>query len=155
MGVEIEYKFLVRDDGWRDDAGPGSHYRQGYLAVSADSGIRVNLVGERAWLTIKKAQTVHRRLEFEYPVPLADAETMYLALCAGARIEKRRYRVPYAGHVWEVDEFDGDNAGLVVAEIELQDEREHFQRPPWVGADVSADVRYYATHLARTPWSTW
>jgi adenylate cyclase len=155
MNIEIEHKFLVRNDGWRTQAGPGRFYRQGYLAMSADSGIRVSVDAGQASLCIKKAQSVLRRLEFEYPIPKADAEVLLDAFCDGARLEKTRYRVPHAGHIWEIDEFAGANSGLVVAEIELQHEGETFQRPAWIGEEISADTRFLAMNLARKPYPVW
>lgn len=155
MAVEIEYKYLVSGDGWQADADEGIFFRQGYLASTADSGIRISIADDRAWLAVKKARTPVRRLEFEYPIPRADAEDMLNQLCPQGRLEKTRYRIPYAGHTWEVDVFGGANSGLVVAEIELDDENETFQRPDWLGEDISADSRFLAMNLARTPFSSW
>lgn len=155
MAVEIEHKFLVNGDSWKNDADAGTFYRQGYLASTADSGIRVSIDGEHASLTIKKAQSARRRLEFEYAIPKSDAEEMLTLLCAQNQLEKTRYRIPFAGHVWEVDVFSGLNSGLVVAEVELEREDELFELPAWVGEDVSEDERFYAMNLARTPFTTW
>ena len=155
MGLEIERKFLVLDDSWREQADAGKYYRQGYLASDEDSGIRVSLSAEESRLTIKKAVTTLRRLEFEYDIPRADARDMLDLLCTDTRIEKTRYLVTHAGHVWEVDVFAGSNAGLTVAEIELSDENEPFEPPHWLGQEVSSDPRYYAMNLARKPYPTW
>ena len=155
MGLEIERKFLVGNDSWRNQADAGVFYSQGYLASDEHSGIRVSLAPDKAWLTIKKATTPVRRLEFEYDIPVADARELLEQMCHDAKIEKTRYHVRHAAHIWEVDVFAGNNAGLVVAEIELDNEQESFERPPWLGEEVSNDPRYYAMNLAKRPWSTW
>ena len=155
MAIEIERKFLLRDDGWRAAADAGTRMRQGYLASDPAASVRVRLAGDRAWLNIKSASTPVRRLEYEYPIPLADAEQMLERLCAGHRVDKTRYQVRHAGHLWEIDVFEGDNAGLVVAEIELGHEDEAFERPPWLGEEVSHDPRYYNMNLATHPFSRW
>ena len=160
MAIEIERKFLVRHDGWRADAGPGVRLRQGYLsrvtgADAARSSVRVRTDGVRAFLNIKGATLGIRRQEFEYAIPPADAEAMLATLCLGAVVDKTRFEVPLGGHVWEIDVFAGDNAGLVVAEIELQDEAEDFLRPDWLGDEVSDDARYYNVCLAERPFRNW
>jgi adenylate cyclase len=155
MPIEIERKFLVRDASWRAQADEGVAYRQGYLASDPQSSVRVRLAGDRARLNIKSATTPIRRLEFDYEIPLADAREILDTLCAGARVEKTRYHVRHGDHVWEVDVFEKDNAGLVVAEIELEDENEAFERPPWLGEEVSDDPRYYNMNLARLPYRQW
>jgi len=155
MAKEIERKFLVTGDGWR----PGAHgvrYRQGYLSAGADAGctVRTRVAGGRAWLTIKGPAAEGARDEYEYPIPVGDAEEMLERLCAG-RIEKTRYRVPFAGHTWEVDEFTGENAPLVVAEVELDRIDAVVALPPWVGLEVTYDPRYTNAALARLPYSRW
>nr|WP_315466389.1 CYTH domain-containing protein [uncultured Rhodoferax sp.] len=152
MAVEIERKFLVVGDAWRNDS--GVLYRQGYLNRDKARTVRVRIAGEAAFLTIKGPSTGATRAEFEYPVPLNDAQAL-LALCDGPLIEKTRYLVPHAGHCWEVDEFAGDNAGLVVAELELASEDEVFEAPAWLGAEVTQDVRYFNSHLATHPFCAW
>ena len=154
MAVEIERKFLVEGDGWRAGA-KGAVYRQGYLARGAECSVRVRLSADRAWLTVKGPTAGLRRLEHEYEIPVADAEEMLDRLCAEAIIEKRRYLVEHAGHTWEVDEFHGLNEGLVIAEIELDDERQEVELPDWLGAEVSHDPRYYNSNLAEDPYSRW
>ncbi|HED18807.1 MAG TPA: CYTH domain-containing protein [Gammaproteobacteria bacterium] len=155
MAIEIERKFLLRDDSWREQADAGVVYRQGYLASDPLSSVRVRLAGDRAWLNIKKATSALRRLEYEYPIPVDDAAEMLQELCAGGRIDKTRYHVTHAGHLWEVDVFAGANAGLVVAEIELDDEQEVFETPDWLGEEVSHDSRYYNMNLAKKPYTQW
>ncbi len=153
MGVEIERKFLVSDDRWREGA-EASEYRQGYLAVQERCTVRVRLAGARAWLTIKGASRGLSRQEFEYPLPGADAEQL-LQLCQPTVISKTRHRLMHAGHCWEIDEFHGDNAGLVIAEIELSHADEAFDKPAWLGREVSADGRYYNAALSRYPYRLW
>jgi len=160
MPTEIERKFLVRDDSWREDAGPGTFYRQGYLnSLDTDpvppSSIRVRVAGDKGFLNIKGATLGVSRAEYEYEIPLADANEMLDAFCIGPVIEKRRYHVRYGDHVWEIDVFEGDNAGLVVAEIELGAPDEPFERPPWLGEEVSDDLRYYNVNLVRHPYRDW
>lgn len=155
MGTEIERKFLVRDDGWRAGAEPGVRYRQGYLASAPSCSIRVRVAGERAFLNIKSATLDVTRAEYDYPIPRADAEEMLDTLCEGSIIEKTRYLVEHGGHGWEIDVFEGENAGLVVAEIELGDKEEAFEYPPWLGEEVSDDPRYYNVCLASHPFKDW
>jgi adenylate cyclase len=152
MGIEIERKFLVQGTDWKNDA--GVRYSQGYLNRDKARTVRVRVAGEQAFLTIKGISTGATRAEFEYPIPLADAQAL-LALCDGPCIEKTRYRLPVDGMVWEVDEFAGDNAGLVVAEIELQSEDQVFSRPHWLGPEVTHDARYFNSNLAAHPFSQW
>lgn len=161
MAVEIERKFLVRTDAWRKLAQHRLRIAQAYLnhseALSAGRehcSIRVRITGEAANLNIKSRETGARRQEFEYPIPLADAENLMMLACEG-RIEKVRHLVQVGGHLWEVDEFAGDNAGLVVAEIELQHENEPFDRPDWLGAEVTDCLRFYNMALAARPFNNW
>lgn len=152
MGREIERKFLVAGDGWRpgDD---GRHQRQGYLTVAAPV-VRVRIEAGCATLTIKSAQDGLTRAEYEYAIPLADADEMLDTLCPFA-VEKTRYLRTFAGHTWEVDVFHGRNDGLVVAEVELGSEDEAVELPPWVGEDVSHDVRYRVAYLSQHAYKTW
>lgn len=151
--IEIERKFLVQGDGWRKGI-HGELYRQGYLSSDPRCGIRVRIVGDRAWLTIKGAAEGIARPEFEYPIPLEDAAEI-LALCGQALVEKVRYKIPFAGLVWEVDEFCGANAGLIMAEVELESEAQEFERPSWAGREVSHDHRYDNANLALHPYAGW
>ncbi len=161
MGIEIERKFLVVGDGWRDAAHATARLAQGYLndARAVASGeqrasVRIRIAGAAAFLNIKSRELGASRQEFEYPVPVADA-TDLLALCVGGLIDKTRHYVRHAGHLWEVDQFHGDNAGLVVAEIELDAVDEAFAVPEWLGVEVTELARYYNLALAARPWSTW
>jgi adenylate cyclase len=154
VGREIERKFLLRDGGWRSAATERVPMSQGYIAGSGRNSVRVRLAAERAWLNIKSGGLVAARHEFEYAIPPADAREL-LALAAGPLIEKTRYLVPFGGFEWEVDEFHGANQGLVVAEIELDDERQEFPRPTWIGAEVTHLERYYNVKLVQHPYSEW
>ncbi len=155
MAVEIERKFLVTGDAWREHAGPGIRYRQAYMTQPGDrASVRVRTGNGGAWLNIKSATLDITRLEYEYPIPVEDAEEMIDSLC-GASVDKVRYKVPVAGHVWEIDVFEGDNAGLVVAEIELHSADEDFVKPDWIGEEVSHDPRYYNVSLVSHPYKDW
>ncbi len=153
MGVEIERKFLLRDGRWRGGP-PGERLVQGYLSRDPARTVRIRIAGERAYLTIKGATQGARRAEFEYPVPLDDAQAM-LALCDGPLVDKIRHAREHDGLRWEIDEFLGDNLGLVVAEVELASEDQRFESPPWLGPEVTGDVRYYNSHLAVHPFTRW
>lgn len=152
MPLEIERKFLVTGDSWQ--VGEPVRMRQGYLSRDPACNVRVRVAGETAWLTIKGATDGISRAEFEYDIPVADAEAL-LAICDGPLIEKERYFVPVGDHVFEVDEFFGDNTGLVLAEIELSSEDEVFERPDWLGQEVSGEKRYYNLSLSVTPFKKW
>jgi adenylate cyclase len=150
MAIEIERKFLVLHDGWRTDAGPGRRVVQGYVARSAGNNVRIRRIGDQAFLTIKGARAGISRPEFEYEIPVADAEAMLREFRLHPPIEKTRYDVPYAGFIWEVDVFEGAHAGLVLAEVELDREDQAVSLPPWVGPEVTQDVRYRSANLARS-----
>ena len=152
MGIEIERKFLVVGQAWR--AAPAQAYAQGYLNRDKARTVRVRVAQQRGWLTVKGANEGAVRAEFEYEIPLADAEQL-LALCEGPLVRKLRRVVEHAGARWEIDEFQGDNAGLVVAEIELPAADAPFVRPPWLGAEVTHDPRYFNSSLAAAPYCTW
>lgn len=152
MGLEIERKFLVAR-AWPKPA-RGEDCRQGYLATGKRCTVRVRTMGRKAFLTIKSAGKGLTRQEFEYPVPVKDALAL-LALGERPPVRKVRYRVRHGGRVWEVDEFKGGNAGLVVAEIELASERQRFPRPPWLGKEVTHDARYLNSSLYRRPFRSW
>lgn len=155
MGTEIERKFLVRDDRWRASADDGTEFRQGYLVGSGKASVRVRIEGERANLNIKSATLGVTRSEYEYPIPLEEAAELLDTLCEKPLIEKTRYRLTHAGRLWEVDVFAGENAGLVVAEIELPSEETPFELPPWAGREVSDDPRYYNVCLVKHPYKDW
>lgn len=161
MATEIERKFLLAGDAWRDAVERTLPMAQGYLndAGALDAGlqrasVRVRIQDDAAFLNIKSREVGMRRQEFEYPLPADDARAL-LDLCVGGRIEKRRHLVRHGAHLWEIDEFAGDNAGLVVAEIELGDEDEAFERPGWLGDEVTHLQRYYNLALADHPYARW
>jgi adenylate cyclase len=154
MSVEIERKFLVRGDGWKA-LGQGVLLRQGYLSSNPERVVRVRIEGDGAVLTIKGRSVGATRGEWEYPIPVADAQAFLDGLCERPIIEKTRYRIAFEGMTWEVDEFMGDNAGLVVAEIELTAEDQVFVKPEWVGDEVTDDARYFNSNLIQRPYSSW
>lgn len=155
MALEIERKFLV-DGVYEFDIVVSTRITQGYLTATPERTVRIRRAGDRAFLTIKGAlnATGMTRSEWEYEIPAADAEEMLL-LCTSGLIDKTRHTTPYGDHVFEVDEFHGANAGLVLAEVELEDEAEAFRVPPWLGREVTGDPRYYNAMLARHPFTTW
>lgn len=155
MSIEIERKFLVADETWRAAASPGMRYRQGYLSTDPGSSVRVRVCGDDARLNIKSAAVGIARREYEYEVPAADALEILEDLCVKPIIEKTRFVVEHGGHRWEIDVFEGDNAGLVVAEIELESADEEFALPGWAGEDVTGDARYYNQRLVEHPYSRW
>lgn len=154
MASEIERKYLVRHDGWRNGT-PGMRLRQGYLCTAADRLVRVRRAGERAMLTIKSELTAVHRLEYEYEIPVADAEEMLDRLCERPLVEKTRYALTYGGLPWVVDVFDGVNDGLVLAEVELSSESQAIELPDWAGAEVTHLPRYLNVNLARHPYRDW
>ena len=155
MATEIERKFLVVNDGWRKMATQQKLMKQGYFAGGGKASIRVRVSGDSANINIKSATLGVTRKEYEIPVPYQDANELLEQLCEKPLIEKIRHYVPYGNHVWEVDEFGGDNAGLVVAEIELTQANETFEKPPWLGEEVSHDTRYYNVCLVKHPFKDW
>ena len=154
MGVEIERKFLLVGEAWRA-LGEPVLLRQGYLCSHPERVVRVRVEGERATMTIKGRSTGATRGEWEYEIPLADATELLDQLCEQPIIEKFRSRIAYAGNVWEVDEFLGANQGLRFAEIELASEGQQFDKPDWIGEEVTHDPRYYNSCLMRLPFSQW
>lgn len=156
MNKEIERKFLVEDkntDSWRNAI--YSEIRQGYLSVDKQRTVRVRIAGSAAYLTIKGITEGATRAEYEYPIPVSHAREMLDSLCLRPQIEKRRHRVEYGGLIWEVDEFYGDNAGLIVAEVELKSAQQVFDKPSWAGKEVTDDPRYYNANLVNHPYSKW
>ena len=153
MGTEIERKFLVRDLAILDGV-EGIPYRQGYLSTDLERTVRIRHAGDRAFVTIKGRSRGATRAEFEYPIPVDDAEAM-LQLCLPPVIEKIRHRLPHAGLVWEVDVFGGVNDGLVVAEVELPSEATEVALPPWIGDEVTDDPRYFNANLVAHPYRDW
>ncbi len=154
MAIEIERKFLVSSDAWRQGA-VGVPFRQGYLSVEPERTLRVRLEGEVGKLTIKGITEGIRRAEYEYSIPPGEASELLDRLCLRPLIEKTRYRVEHAGLLWEIDEFYGDNAGLIVAEVELTSEAQKFELPDWVGQEVSGEIRYYNANLVSKPFKDW
>ena len=155
MGTEIERKFLVVNDSWRSQVVRRRPFEQGYLAITGDCAVRVRVDGERAALNIKNATLDIQRQEYEYPIPLADAREMLDSLCLGRSLRKVRHWVEHDGDVWEVDVFEGQNQGLVLAELEVEHREQRFSVPGWVGREVSGDERYLNSYLAVTPYRTW
>jgi adenylate cyclase len=155
MAIEIEHKFLLANDGWREHVSRSVRYRQGYLSSQPTSSIRVRTSNDRAWLNIKTATIGTHRHEYEYEIPLADANEILDSLCKKPLIEKIRYFVTDNGNLWEIDEFEGENQGLIVAEIELDETGQTFSKPPWIGLEVTGDLRYYNNNLAIHPYSEW
>lgn len=152
MPIEIERKFLVTGTDWKQS--PSLLLRQGYLSCAKERTVRIRVAGSQAFLTIKGATSGASRQEFEYGIPLDEAQQMLL-FCEHPIIEKRRYLFEYDGLTWEIDEFLGDNQGLVVAEVELESEGQIFGRPSWIGAEVTEDPRYFNSNLVINPYSSW
>jgi adenylate cyclase len=155
MATEIERKFLVTTDTWRDAVVSETRMIQGYLADNPNATVRVRVAGEQAFLTVKGRMRGVTRSEYEYPIPPADAEAMLEELAISAPVEKLRYKVRCGEHLWDLDVFSGDNEGLVMAEVELASEDDAFQMPEWAGSEVTADKRYYNVNLARHPYRRW
>ncbi len=154
MAQEIEKKFLITNEDWRGLA-EGRHYCQGYLSTQKGRTVRVRTIGEKGFLTVKGRTVGETRLEFEYEIPIKDARELLRELCHKPLIEKIRYKIPFDGFIWEVDEFAGENQGLIFAEIELKYEGEIFSQPHWIGKEVTDDPRYYNANLVNTPYRDW
>ncbi len=154
MAKEIERKFLVKGDSYKRLA-TAILFRQGYLSRQKERVVRVRVVGDKGYLTIKGENRGAERDEFEYAIPIADAHQLLDQLCERPLIEKYRYTIPWGKHIWEVDEFLGENLGLVLAEIELKAVEEQFDKPDWIGQEVTGDPRYYNTNLTQHPFSQW
>ncbi len=155
MALETERKFLVKDDTWRAGNPAGLFYRQGYLSRVKERVVRVRAAGGKGFITVKGITRGISRTEYEYEIPVEDANYMLDHLCEQPLIEKMRYKVPFEGMIWEVDEFQGDNLGLVLAEIELSHEGQEVIQPPWLGKEVSGDPRYYNANLVEHPFRRW
>jgi adenylate cyclase len=152
MPIEIERKFLVNGEGWRAHVEQSKRFRQAYLARQGKTSIRVRVVDDTsAAITVKSQGARTSRLEFEYPIPVADALTL-LEFRDGHLLSKVRHYVPYGGLTWEIDVFDGENAGLIIAEVELAHEQQKIAMPPWIGREITGDERYYNSHLAHRPF---
>jgi adenylate cyclase len=154
MAKEIERKFLVKGDSWRRDRA-GKPYRQGYLSTEKERTVRIRTAGDQAFITIKGVSSGASRSEYEYEIPVRDANEMLDHLCKKPLIEKTRYRIPHDNLVWEVDEFAGENRGLVLAEVELKDENQEVSLPSWIGREVTDDRRYFNVNLVEEPFSKW
>lgn len=154
MAQEIERKFLVADPSFLKSL-TGSQIKQGYIPGTERSAARIRIRGSSAFLTLKSETRGITRSEFEYEIPVVDAEEMLKTLCAPPHIEKTRYVMEWKGHTWEVDVFHGGNEGLIVAEIELATADQAFEKPPWLGREVSQDVRYFNSNLAHCPYGNW
>ena len=144
----------MKNDAWRGQA-IGAPYRQGYISATREHTVRVRTVADRGFLTVKSARRGAVRDEFEYEIPVEDARTMMADLCAKPLVEKQRYKIAHQGLVWEVDEFEGANKGLIIAEIELSSEDQQFTLPEWIDREVTGDPRYYNAALAAHPYSEW
>ena len=155
MPVEIERKFLLASDEWRNQVVKSSRIRQGYLGKLDKASVRIRIQGEKANINIKSATLDMRRMEYEYEIPMDEAIEMLDQLCARPQIDKTRFYINMGKHIWEIDEFYGDNQGLVVAEIELSTEDEAFEKPDWIGEEVTEDPRYYNVNLIKHPFSEW
>lgn len=154
MAQEIERKFLVKDNSWRSNV-EGKAYRQGYLSTVKERTVRIRAAGDQAFITIKGVSSGATRSEYEYEIPVQDGNEMLDQLCERPLIEKTRYRIPYDDLVWEVDEFAGENRGLVLAEVELKDEGQEISPPRWIGREVTDDPRYFNVNLVEHPFSRW
>ncbi len=155
MAIEIEHKFLLANDSWRALVTHSENYQQGYLSSNSLTSIRVRLAADKAWLNLKSATIGTQRDEYEYPIPITDASEIITNLCQPPLIEKTRHFVNIQQHIWEIDEFWGENAGLIVAEIELSHVNEKFLQPSWLGLEVTGDIRYYNNQLCQQPYTTW
>jgi CYTH domain-containing protein len=152
MGTEIERKFMVKEGDWCKQK--PIKYRQGYLNSAKERIVRVRTIDDKGYLTIKGLTVGASRMEFEYEIPRQDADTL-LDICEKPLIEKNRYKIEHGGFVWEVDEFFGENQGLIVAEIELESEDQFFSKPHWVGKEVTGDPRYFNSNLVKNPYTKW
>ena len=153
MALEIERKFLVTGNDWRK--GQGTMYRQGYLNSDKNRNVRVRVIGDRGYLTIKGISKGATRVEYEYEIPKAEADAMLYDLCHKPIIEKKRYKIDFKGFLWEVDEFFGVNQGLVIAELELESEDQVFTKPEWIGEEVTGDPKYFNANLIHCPYRKW
>ena len=153
MALEIERKFLVKEGAWPDLH--GTKYRQGYLNSYKERTVRVRIVDDKGYLTVKGISRGAVRVEYEYEIPKDEAEAMLDDLCEKPLIEKLRYKTEFKGLVWEVDEFFGENQGLIVAEVELESEDQEFIKPEWIGEEVTGDPKYFNASLVHHPYSKW
>jgi adenylate cyclase len=153
MALEIERKYLIKEDVWRK--AKGKKCRQGYLNSDKKRNVRVRTIDGKGYLTVKGVARGAARVEFEYEIPAAEAETMLDDLCEKPLIEKKRYNITHKGLVWEVDEFFGENQGMIIAEVELESEDQKFIKPEWIGQEVTGDPKYFNSNLVHHPYSKW
>jgi CYTH domain-containing protein len=153
MALEIERKFLLKEGAWRNEK--GTMYRQGYLNSAKESTVRVRIIDDKGYLTVKGISRGAVRVEYEYEIPVAEAKAMLDDLCEKPLIEKMRYKIAFNGLVWEADEFFGENQGLLMAEVELESENQEFTKPDWIGEEVTDDPKYYNANLIYHPYSKW
>jgi adenylate cyclase len=154
MPKEIERKFLVKNDNWQG-LGPGVLYRQGYLSIKKEHTVRVRVANQKGFLTVKGPSESATRLEYEYEIPLVEALEILDDLCLKPLIDKIRYEIRVGSLIWYVDQFAGENEGLIVAEVELKDQDQNLHLPEWIGEEVTGDPRYYNSNLIRFPYSRW
>jgi len=155
MAEEIEHKFLIQNEDWKENVHLSSEYKQGYLISDNKRSVRIRTSNNKAWLNIKSATIGTHRQEFEYEIPLEEGKEILETLCEIPLIEKIRHLVTYKQHTWEIDVFSGDNTGLTVAEIELSKIGEYFEKPNWIGKEVTEDRRYYNNSLCKNPFKNW
>ena len=153
MGKEIERKYLLKSDGWKGVK--GTHYCQGYLNSIKERTVRVRTIDDKGFLTVKGISVGATRLEYEYEIPASEAKELLTKLCEKPLIEKSRFKVEANGLIWEIDEFYGENAGLVVCEVELESEDQKIELPDWVGEEVTSDPRYFNSNLIKHPYKNW
>ena len=154
MGIEIERKFLIINDNWRTNS-TGVLYRQGYLSTDKDRTVRVRIIDDTGFMTVKGITKNSQRAEFEYKIPFDDAQWMLDNLCKKPLIEKKRFKINYSGLIWEVDEFIGENQGLILAEVELKDVNQKIAIPDWIGEEVTENEAYYNANLVINPYKNW
>ncbi len=155
MADEIEHKFLIANNQWKNHIERSSEYKQGYLISDDKRSVRIRISSNKAWLNIKSATIGTFRKEFEYEIPLEEGTEILETLCEKPLVEKTRHFVTYKQHLWEIDVFTGDNADLIVAEVELQKIDEQFEKPEWLGKEVTDDLRYYNNSLSKNPYKNW
>ncbi len=155
MAKEIEHKFLIKNNDWKAEIDKSTKYKQGYMVSDDKKSVRIRVSDNKAWLNIKSATIGTYRQEFEYQIPLEDGLEILNTLCEKPIIEKTRHLVSYKQHTWEIDVFTGDNTELIVAEVELAEVGEHFEKPSWAGEEVTTDIRYYNNSLCKNPYKNW
>ena len=155
MGLEIEKKFLLKEDSWKKQIASSTYYRQGYISSEAGRAVRIRTMENKAYLTIKGKTIGAVRNEHEYQIPYEDAIEMLDYLCEKPIIEKTRHKIMHKNLLWEIDEFEAENKGLIIAEVELEDEYQQIDLPPWIGEEVTTQEKYYNANLIKNPFSTW